>query len=628
MPGLEMKKVVANGRDQVVLAARRTLYRFPVIKDVGRWFLHRTPNVFRQAVLKALLPPTLGDIPYEDYRLLTTLDASGLAALREETRTWSVRPLVSLLVAVYDTDPDYLRACVQSVRDQAYENWELCLVDDRSPNPQTWELVQELTATDPRIRSHRREVNGGISAATNDALAMATGEFCGLLDHDDLLDPEALAEVVRVIHTDPDTDMVFTDEDKVSSDGLTRSAPHFKPGWSPEMLWSANYITHFACIRTTLLRDLGGFDSTCDGSQDWDLFLRVAGATDKIKHVPVVLYAWRLHERSTAASMATKPYAVAAQKRALEKAVAASGVHAVVEQDPMWSAYWRVRRTLVDAPKVSVILPVSEASAPGVKHCVTSVLARTTYDDFELIVVGDPLPHELESWLQDRCQWDPRLRREQTAADGEDPRRVGVERSHGEVLMLLSPDVAVGTGDWMETLVVEALRSEVGAVGPLVLDPSGMLIRHVGVSLGVGDAVAVRILEGEDLAARLSIAQHMQVYVQRDVSAVSDLCLVLRREVWDAMGGLTAQYGPYASVDLCCRIREAGLRVIYTPCAELKQMRNTDAHPSESARAARVKARKQFVARWPHLLERDPYRNPAFAGSGSRVALKPPTRSA
>ncbi len=622
---LRGQQIVVRLQSRVALGARRLLNRFPSLKATSRRLWHRAPARL-QAVL---MPPTLGDLPYDEYRRRTYPTKHSLQVMRRESEDWAYRPLISLLVAVYDTSPEHLLACLDSVRSQAYERWEVCLVDDCSPSPETWPLVQQLAAEDDRIRIQRRTRNGGISAATNDALSMASGEFCGLLDHDDLLEPHALVEIVRALQGDRDADMLFSDEDKVSSDGAVRLAPHFKPGWSPEMLWSGNYVTHFACIRRSILQDLGGFDSSCDGSQDWDMFLRVAGVTDRIRHVAKVLYSWRVHERSTAVSMDTKPYALAAQRRALEKAVAAAGVVGRVEQDPTWPAYWRVRRAVVGNPTVSVLVRSTPDSA-ALKRCVESVLRQSTRSRVEVLVLSEgDLDPSLPDWCRRLRATDPRVRLEQVAVEV-DPYAAGVALTRGDVVVLLAGDAEAVSADWLETLVAEAQRPEVGVVGGLVLDRSGHVIRQAGFSLGVGEEIAVDVLCGADIASRLSIAQHMQVYVQRDASAVSAACLAIRRRVWQDLGGLDpALRVAFADVDLCCRARAAGYRVVYSPYVVLKQPNRVASDTPATERAMAIGMAASLVAeRWPALMRRDPFRNPAFDGSGSRFALSARPRTA
>lgn len=610
-----------------MLAARRFLNRHPRVKQAVRRSLRLVPSVLQRSAL--------GDVPYEAYRDAVALDAASLEALRHETAGWAGRPLVSVLVAVYDPPPEFLRLCVGSVLAQAYDRWELCLVDDASPDPATWELLTALARDDERIRVGRRATNGGISAATNDALAMAAGDYCCLLDHDDVLAPEALAELVRVIRADPGTDVVYSDEDRVTADGRRHLAPHFKPDFSPDQLFGVNLVTHLACLRTSVLRDVGGFDPACDGAQDWDLFLRVAAVTDRIRHVPRVLYSWRLHDRSTAADMTSKPYAIAAQRRAVEKALAAAGEGATVEQDPTWPAYWRVRHPVVGTPLVSIVIP-SKDSLAVVRRCVDSVLARSTYTRFEIVLVdtgsSDPAVWE---WYAETARTDDRFRLEHWSGSPfsyADSCNTGAAQSRGEILVMLNNDTEVVSPDWLETLVAEAQRPRVGAVGCLLLYPGADTVQHAGISLGVGDAVAVNTLSGAPVAAPLSIAQHMQLYVRRNVSAVTAACLAIRREVWEEMGGFDTELRvTYNDVDLCCRLGAAGYRIVYTPYATLLHHEGVSVRrltDDDRDLAEFRQARSLFASRWAGLMERDPYRNPAFAGSGPRFALTLPARGA
>lgn len=624
MVPLDIRRSARGLHARLLSWARQVANSSPVLKSL----VHRVVLAAPSSLLSVINGSAGREVPYDAYRAAVQMSETQLEALREETQGWTARPLVSLLVAVYDTTPEHLRECVASVAAQAYEHWELCLVDDASPDDATWDLVQHLTGLDPRIKATRRPSNGGISAATNDALALASGEFCFLLDHDDILPPEALAEMVRVLQVTPDADVIYSDEDKVTADGLAHLSPHFKPDWSPELLWSANYITHFAGIRTSLLRELGGFDSECDGAQDWDILMRATAAARRVAHVPKVLYSWRLHERSTAQDMGTKPYAVEAQRRALQKAVTSAGVDGTVEQDKQWPSYWRVVRSVPEFVTVSVVV-LADGPDAG-RAAIEAVLASSSGLDLEVIVVDQD--GVLPSGDVDRRPHDPRVRvvHADSAAIEVDPRAAGVAASSGEIIVLLAATLVGASDDWLTVLVSEAVRPEVGAVGGMVLRAGGHVVQSAGLSLGVGDRVAAPILTGAPVAARLSVAQHMLLYTQRDVSAVSADCLALRRTVWDEVGGLDPELrSAFGDVDLCCRIRAAGYRVVYSPAVRLfAQTTETSSTASSVGQDRSGEAAALVRQRWPELMARDPFRNPAFGGDDGWLGLTLPARSA
>jgi GT2 family glycosyltransferase/2-polyprenyl-3-methyl-5-hydroxy-6-metoxy-1,4-benzoquinol methylase len=475
---------------------------------------------------------------------------------------FSTRPLVSVLVPCYDTDQRWLTDAVNSVRSQFYPHWELILVDDGSTNPATQAALREFERASPKIRVLWRERNGGISAATNAALEAATGELVALLDHDDMLAPDALFEVVRRFDASPDLDAVYTDQDKIDEQG-GRYESFFKPDWSPELFRGVMYVGHLLVVRRRLAVDAGGFDSRFDKVQDFEFMLRVSERTDRIGHVPKVLYHWRAVPGSVARAQGEKSGIAQLQASAVSAHLARLGVKGVAAPHPEYDHRVVVKpRPIEDAPLVSIVIPTKDAPH-HISRCLDSIFERTTYPRFEVVVV-------------DNGTTDERA----LAAIGKHPvsvvpyrekfnfslaNNLGVENARGEILILLNNDTEVIDPDWIETLVFHLLQPGVGIVGPLLLYPNGS-VQHAGVVIGFR-GTADHVMRGfpgdtDGYAGSLSCS--------REVSAVTGACLAIRREDYRVLGGLVDHYAThYQDVDFCLRVREQGKRILFVPRARL-----------------------------------------------------------
>jgi GT2 family glycosyltransferase len=466
----------------------------------------------------------------------------------------AVRPLVSIVMPVHDTDASVLRAAIESVQAQIYERWQLCIADDGSSRRDTIEVLDQICADDPRIRRVRLDRAGGIAAATNAAIALATGGYVGFLDHDDVLSPDALALVVRLIDADPSLDVVYTDEDKLDEYGR-RVAPFAKPDWSPDLLLSCNYVTHFLVVRRAVLAEVGGLRPGFDGAQDYDLLLRLAHRTDRIGHVAAPVYSWRMSERSTAADIHAKPEAHDASRRALAEALERDGIDAAIEPgfDPTWH---RVRRHIAVRPTVTVVVPTRDR-LDLLAPCIDLVRRTVRHEPLELLIV-------------DNESTDPETMRYLELFDGRVvhyPHRFNYARqmnlaareASGEVLLLLNNDARPVDDDWFDALLEHALRPEVGAVGARLRFPSGK-VQHEGIVVNAA-GVALNLDSGPWAVLGENI---------RDTAAVTGACMMVRTAVWHEVGGMDERLRvAYNDVDLCLRIGERGWRVVYTPYAAL-----------------------------------------------------------
>ncbi|MGQ0833297.1 MAG: glycosyltransferase family 2 protein [Microthrixaceae bacterium] len=475
----------------------------------------------------------------------------------------------SVITPVFETPVDVLAATIDSVRAQDHPHWELCLVDDGSTNPKVHRALARAARRDPRVRVQMRGEQGGIVAASNDALAMATGDFVVLLDHDDLLLPRALSSLASAIASIPQVDYLYSDEDKVDADGL-HSGAFLKPSWSPERFRTQMYTCHLSAMRRALVEEVGGFDPSFEGSQDWDLILRVTERARRVVHIPRILYSWRTLATSTASASAAKPYAYDAGTRALQAHCDRTGFAATVERDeaPERSGVYHLEPALSDTPKVSIIVPsgggtreVRGRETTLVSHCLGSIKAHSTYPDFEIIVVLDDhvpraLADELESLAPDRV----RIVMFDRPFSFSEKINVGALHATGDHLLLLNDDTEVSTPNWIERLVMYSQHPGIGAVGARLLYEDRRL-QHVG--LASQDSCVGHIYHG---FAPGTQGYANNVLVAANYLAVTGACLMTPRAVFEEVGGLSPQFPlNYNDVDYCLKVWRSGRRVAYDP---------------------------------------------------------------
>jgi O-antigen biosynthesis protein len=544
---------------------------------------------------------TPGLEPSDQYALWLRQHAPGphdLGGMRQACRTFSYTPLVSILIPVHNTDARWLRAAIESVQAQTYEHWELCLVNDASTVLHVKPLLDEYAARDSRIRVKHLARNEGIAGATNHALALAVGEFVGLLDHDDELSPDALFEVVTHLNEDRSADLIYSDEDKLDTDGR-RVEPFFKPDWNPDLLLSMNYITHFTVVRRSLLRDIGGLRGAFDGSQDYDMLLRITERTDRIIHIPKVLYHWRKAPGSAASSTAAKPFAYRAAEDALRDALQRRQRYGSVRMAQPGS--YTVRYKLTNRPLVSIIIPTRD-NRRLLKVCVESIRERTSYPNYELVILDNGTAASEDDSYSDARRDGLRVLRCPDPFNYSRANNTGARHARGDVLVFLNDDTQVIEPDWLTAMLEQAQRPEVGAVGAKLLYPDGR-IQHAGVVLGIGGVAAHAFagLPAED-RGYFGLAD-----VVRNCSAVTAACMMVRRQVFEHVGGFEEQLTIGCNdVDLCLRLRARGYLVVYTPLAVLYH------HESATRGSVHPTLDEERVwERWGDTIGRgDPYYNP------------------
>ena len=563
-----------------------------------------------------------GNIKAPTYkRWLKLYDQPGVSA-----RTLPVR-LVSILLPTFNTPEIWLRRCLDSVLAQSYAHWELCVSDDASTEPQVREVLEDYAKRDPRIRILWRESNGHISAASNSALAMAHGDCVALLDHDDELHPAALALIVDAWQHHPQWQFVYTDEDKIDADGQ-RYDPYFKPDWNPDLLYGQNCVSHLGVYSRALVNAVGGFREGLEGSQDWDLALRCSErlTSEQIGHVPTILYHWRAIAGSTAQDVGEKSYAHEAGRSALRGHFERTGVAAeVLEIDGMLGVF-RVRYPLPELrPLINIIVPTRDR-LDLLRRCVESILERTTYPRYEIFIVDNQSvePESLEYFSSFDDHPKVRVRKHDQPFNFSSINNDAVVDGRGELICLLNNDVEVITPDWLDELASHAIRPHVGAVGAMLYYPNDT-IQHAGVVTGV-HGVAAHLYSGMPRGfpgqmARAKLAQGM--------SAVTAACLMVRREVYLAAGGLdTALQVAFNDIDFCLRLRQLGYTNIWTPFAELYHHESASrGHEDTAEKRARFMREMEFMkTRWGVQLDCDPAYNPNLTLSGEPFTLAFPPR--
>jgi len=527
-----------------------------------------------------------------------------IVALMRET------PLFSVVMPVCDPPIAYLRAAVESVRAQIYPHWELCIADDASTDPDVRTYLLELER-DPDVRIANRAQRGGIVAATNAALSLARGDYVAFLDHDDTLAPQALYRFAVVAAADPDTGLLYSDEDKIGDDPAQRFDPYFKPDWSPETLLAKMYIGHLLAIRRSLVESAGGMRPAFEGSQDYDLVLRVTELTDRIVHVPDILYHWRAHRGSAAAAPDAKPYALDAAMAALRETLVRRGEPGSVEMVDGRSGRYRVRfARRVDEP-VTIIIPTRDKPAV-LARCLASIFERSTYARFEVLLVDNGSVASETALLIARWRAKEPQRfhvlRDERPFNFSALNNAAVRACAAPVVVFLNNDTEVLAPDWLEAMLEYAQRPQIGAVGSLLLYPDGR-VQHAGVVIGIG-GLAGHIFKRFRASAG---GYYDALKTVTNYSAVTAACLMVRREAFERAGGFDETL-PVAwnDVDLCLRLRAAGYRNVYLPHVRLvhheSHSRGLDTDPRQVARNAGEVERLRD--RWKIAQTSDPYYNP------------------
>jgi GT2 family glycosyltransferase/glycosyltransferase involved in cell wall biosynthesis len=543
-------------------------------------------------------------------RRYDTLTDEGRVIIRRRIEALSHKPSFSVIMPTYNTNPQWLIEAIESVRKQLYPYWELCIADDASTDPSVRSVLERYATQDPRIKVVFRQTNGHISAASNSALELANGEYIAFLDHDDLLAEHALSCMAEIIARNPDVCIIYSDEDKVDNAGR-RSTPYFKCDWNQDLFYSHNLICHLGVYRTDLVRDVGGFRLGYEGAQDYDLALRCIEriAPKNILHIPRVLYHWRMHPGSMAAEGAAKPYALMAGEKALGEHLKRRGIDGRAESLAKLGVY-RVHYPLPDSPPMVSLIVLARNGLESLRRCIESILQKTTYPNYEILILDNRLGDEqtIDYLKSLKTNSNIRVVQDHRVFNFSALNNAGVELARGALIGLLSNDIEVISPGWLTEMVSHALRADVGVVGAKLLCPNGT-VHHAGIILGIG-GVAGHAHKGLD---RNLNGYFCRAMVIQSLSAVTAACLVIRKEIFEKVGGMNEDLlVAFNDVDFCLRVREAGYRNVWTPYAELYHRkfatrRYEDTPQKQVQFEKEVKYMKQ---RWGDLLINDPAYSP------------------
>lgn len=538
-----------------------------------------------------------------------------IEAIRQKVAELDEPPLISVVMPTYNTPEHLLREAIESVRSQVYENWELCIADDCSTHAHVKNVLERYARDDQRIKVTVRERNGHISEATNSAFALASGTWIALMDHDDILRPHALAEVAFELASHPDAELIYSDEDKIDEDGKQRFDAYFKPDFSRELFRSQNYLNHLTVHRAENIRAVGGWRRGFEGSQDYDLNLRIIERIDakRIRHIPKVLYHWRAVSGSTAVSGSEKSYAFTAGLRALEEHIERLALPAKVTPAP-GTPFYRVQFDVPQPPPlVSLIIPTRD-KLPLLRGCVTSIREKTTYENYEIIVVDNGSCEDETLDYLDRLDAEPwaRVLRYDKPFNYSAINNYAVARANGSIVGLINNDIEVISPEWLTEMVSWASQPDIGCVGAKLYYANDT-IQHAGVILGIGGVANHAHLHHP----RTTPGYFGRAVVVSNYSAVTAACMLVRKALFEQVSGLDEQNLSVAfnDVDFCLKVRQAGYLNVWTPYAELYHFesvsRGKEDTPEKRGRFIREVAHMEKI--WANELLKDPYHSPNLA---------------
>lgn len=552
---------------------------------------------------------SIGD-PYHEWMMKNFPREAEFRQYKKEMEGWKTKPLISIILPVYNPPIRFFKQTLDSVISQIYDNWELCIADDCSTNKEVKKVIDEYAKKDYRIKVTYRKENGHISAASNTALEMTKGDFSLLLDHDDLLRHDCIFHVAKKIIENPKVDLIYSDEDKIDENGVHK-IPHFKPQWCPDNFTSRNYFGHVVVGRTKIFKEIGGFRLGYEGSQDYDILLRFIEKTNNIEHIPMVLYHWRIHSESAASGEEAKPYAYVAAQKALAEHFERIQEPAKVDFLPGMRGY-SIRYELKEKSKISIIIPTKD-NTDVLKVCIDSIYQKSSYQNFEIILISNNstdkklfnLLNNYQANYPDSFKWFEY----NVPFNYSKLMNFGREKSSGEYLLLLNNDTEVITKDWMEAMLEQAQRKTSGAVGVKLLYPDNT-IQHAGVIIGLGGIAGHSFVAlHKDEAGYFNYIQSINNY-----AAVTAACLMIETKKYDAVNGFNEDFEvEYNDVDFCLKLKEKGWHNIYLPHVELYHYESlTRGHPhmNEESYNRHVKEMDKFKKYWQKYIDDDPCYNP------------------
>lgn len=572
-------------------------------------FKYMAKNGISHTIQRAKIEKLRNQASYPNW--LARNEVLDIEAMTQEIATFHYQPKISIAMPVYNVEEKWLRLCIDSILNQVYTNWELCMADDASTDPNVKKILTEYQQLDERIRVVFREQNGHISEATNSALAIATGEFVALLDNDDELAINAFYEVVKVLNENPKLDLIYSDEDKIDMDG-NRSDPAFKPDWSPDLLLGTNYISHLGVYRRSILEEIGGFRKGYEGSQDYDLVLRFTEKTTKerIKHIPTVLYYWRMLPTSTAVDQGSKGYAFEAGLRAVQDALVRRGINGHATHgaaNGLYDVYYDIESEKL----VSIIIPTKNGYK-DVQRCVSSIIEKTTYQNYEIIMADngstDPKMHELYAEFEQQLPGRFFVESIDIPFNFSTINNRAAKKAHGEYLLFLNNDTEVITENWLTLMVSFAQQERIGCVGAKLLYPNNT-VQHAGVILGLGGVAG----HGHYGYPHGDLGYFGRLAINVNYSAVTAACLLMKKADFDAVGGFEEAFTvAFNDVDLCLKVQALGRDNVWLHEAELYHFESqTRGYDDKGKKKKRFEQEKVMMEeKWGPLIENDPFYNP------------------
>lgn len=609
------KKPSAGGKIQWTKMFRK-LSPYTIRKGF-RYMKHYGPKEFWIRLHERFEPE---EVPYGPWYRAYIPTEETLETQRKQKFDYS--PLISIAVPAYQTPVEFLRQMIESLIVQTYSNWELCIVNASPDNEEMQKVLAEYSAGDSRVRFCNLKENLGIAENTNRAFAMTKGEFVGLLDHDDLLAPNALYEIVKILQDHPQADALYTDEDKVTTGLDEHFQPHLKPDFNLDLLRSNNYICHFFVVRKSIVEKAGGFRKEFDGAQDYDFIFRCTENAGEVLHVPEILYHWRTHKASTADNPASKMYAFEAGKRAIEAHLERTGTKGEVShtQD---LGFYRVKYPVQGKPLVSVIIP-NKDEKETLQTCLEMLEKNTGYQNFEIIIVeNNSTTDEIFRYYKELSgNRKIHLLRWGKEFNYSAINNFAVAHAKGEYLLFLNNDVKSINSDWLEEMLGVCQRPEVGGVGAKLIYPDNT-IQHAGCVIGMGGIAGHMFV---DMPADRTGYLHKASLLQ-DMSAVTAACLLMKKEVFEQAGGFTEELAvAFNDVDLCLKVRKNGYLIVYDPYAKLYHMESKTRGAEDSKeKVRRFQTEIEYMrCHWIDILKNgDPCYNKNLSLTKWNYSLKP-----
>lgn len=586
-------------------------------KGICYWKQYGVKRTIRKIIRK--IQGKKDTVSYEDFLKKYGVKEEELARQRQEV--FENGPCFSIAVPLYQTKEKYLREMIESVQAQTYTNWELCLADGSGREHSLQPVVGEYIAKDKRIKYCLLDSNEGIAGNTNEALKMADGDFVVLTDHDDLLSPEALYQCAKAVQKEPQTDVIYSDEDKVDMSGKKFFEPHFKSDYNIDLLCTMNYICHLFVVRKDVMERAGLFESCYDGAQDHDFILRCTEKAEHIVHIPKVLYHWRCHAQSTSENPESKLYAFENGCKAVKAHYDRIGIPAEVEQGPFYGMY-RTHYLWKEQPLVSILIP-NKDHVTDLKKCMDSIEEKSTYRNFEFIIVENNSTEEETFAYYKEIEKRDNVRVLYYKEDFNYSRinNFGAKEANGEYVLLLNNDTEMIEPDSIKEMLDVCMRPDVGIVGAKLIFEDNT-IQHAGVIIGFG-GVAGHAFIGQD---RDDNGYFSRIISVQDLSAVTAACLMVRRSVFDEVEGLNEEFKvAFNDIDFCLKVRKAGYLVVYNPYAQFYHYESKSRGQEDSAdKVARFQQEiGLFGERWGELLEHgDPYYNPNLTLDKADFSLK------